>query len=56
MGIFNVVYGVDRIVAEAEVGGLPAVVPEVCGTAHVTGRHEFLLDPEDPLQEGILLR
>jgi len=38
------------------VGGLDAVVPEVTGTAHVTGRHEFLLDPHDPLRGGFFLR
>ena len=45
-----------RIAAEATVGGLPAVIPEVTGAAHVTGRHEFLIDPEDPLREGFFLR
>ena len=45
-----------RVAAEATVGGLPAVVPEVTGTAHVTGRHEFLIDPEDPLRDGFFLR
>ena len=33
-----------------------AIIPEVEGTAHITGRHEFLLDPTDPLQTGFLLR
>jgi proline racemase len=33
-----------------------AVIPEVGGRAHLTGRHEFLIDPEDPLREGFLLR
>lgn len=37
-------------------GGLPAVVPEVRGSAHITGRHEFLVDPDDPLADGVLLR
>ena len=45
-----------RVAAEATVGSLPAVVPEVTGTAHITGRHEFLIDPEDPLREGLFLR
>jgi trans-L-3-hydroxyproline dehydratase len=31
-------------------------VPEVTGSAHVTGRHEFLIDPRDPLGAGFLLR
>ncbi|RMH05277.1 MAG: proline racemase [Planctomycetota bacterium] len=38
------------------VGGRSAVVPEVEGRAWITGRHEFLLDPSDPLPDGFLLR
>ncbi|MAG58903.1 MAG: proline racemase [Planctomycetes bacterium] len=44
------------VVEETEVGGVPAVVPCVTGAAWITGRHEFLIDPEDPLVEGVLLR
>ena len=32
------------------------VVTEVEGSAHLTGRHEFVLDPADDLGEGFLLR
>jgi len=35
---------------------LPAIIPEVSGTAHITGRHEFLIDPDDPLRDGFILR
>jgi len=45
-----------RIVAETEVGGRPAVVTEVEGTAHRTGSHEFVLEPDDELGLGFLLR
>jgi proline racemase len=45
-----------RIVAEAEVAGRPAVVTEVSGSAHLTGRHEFVLEAADPLGTGFLLR
>jgi proline racemase len=44
-----------RLVAETKVGSLPAVVPEVRGSAHVTGVHQFVLDPRDPFPEGFLL-
>ncbi len=37
-------------------GPHPAIVPIVEGEAHVTGRHEFLLHPQDPLAKGFLLR
>jgi proline racemase len=45
-----------RVVADAEVTGRPAVVTEVEGSAYRTGEHVFVLDPEDPLGEGFLLR
>jgi proline racemase len=45
-----------RIVAETEVGGIAAVVTEVEGSAHLTGRHEFVLEPDDDLGLGFLLR
>jgi trans-L-3-hydroxyproline dehydratase len=33
-----------------------AIIPEVEGTAHITGRHEFLIDPADALRNGFILR
>ncbi|HLB03657.1 MAG TPA: proline racemase family protein [Gaiellaceae bacterium] len=45
-----------RVVGEAEVAGRPAVVTEVEGSAHLTGFHRFVLDPEDELGAGFLLR
>jgi proline racemase len=45
-----------RVVEEAEVAGRPAVVTEIGGSAHLTGRHEFVLQPNDPLGTGFLLR
>ncbi len=37
-------------------GGYAAVIPEVSGTASFTGRHEFFIDPEDPLASGFFLQ
>jgi trans-L-3-hydroxyproline dehydratase len=45
-----------RVVETTTCGSHPAIVPEVEGSAHITGRHEFLLDPADPLREGFVLR
>jgi proline racemase len=45
-----------RIVAETEVAGKPAVVTEVEGRAHLTGAHEFVLERDDELGTGFLLR
>jgi proline racemase/trans-L-3-hydroxyproline dehydratase len=41
-----------RVVEETPAG----VATEVEGSAHLTGRHEFVLDPHDELGEGFLLR
>jgi trans-L-3-hydroxyproline dehydratase len=41
-----------RVVSLAAVGPHAAVVAEIEGTAHITGRHEFLIDPDDPLGHG----
>ncbi len=45
-----------RIVETTTFGPYPAVIPEVEGAAHITGRHEFLIDPTDPLRDGFILR
>ncbi len=45
-----------RIVETTQFGPYAAIIPEVEGTAHITGRHEFLIDPADPLRDGFILR
>jgi proline racemase len=45
-----------RVVETTTFGPYSAIIPEVEGTAHLTGRHEFLIDPNDPLRNGFLLR
>jgi proline racemase len=45
-----------RVVEATTFGPHPAIIPEVAGTAHITGRHEFFIDPEDPLRAGFMLR
>jgi trans-L-3-hydroxyproline dehydratase len=44
-----------RIVAEAEVGGLPAIVPAIRGSAWITGFSQLVVDPTDPFPEGYVL-
>ena len=44
-----------RLVEETQVGGLPAVVPEITGRAWVTGTARYLLDAEDPFPAGFAL-
>jgi trans-L-3-hydroxyproline dehydratase len=45
-----------RVVETTTFGPYQAVIPEVEGQAFITGRHEFLIDPGDPLREGFILR
>ena len=47
---------VSQVVGEARVGDRPAVVTEVEGSAYLTGYHQFVLEPSDPLRTGFLLR
>jgi len=44
-----------RCLEETRVGGLRAIVPEVSGSASLTGRHQFMLDERDPLTKGLQL-
>jgi trans-L-3-hydroxyproline dehydratase len=45
-----------RIAGTTDFEGVHAVIPEVTGTAHITGRSELWLDPADTLGAGFLLR
>jgi trans-L-3-hydroxyproline dehydratase len=45
-----------RIVQTTAFGSYAAVIPRIEGSAHITGRHEFLIDPDDPLRDGFILR
>jgi proline racemase len=45
-----------RAVKSTKFGPYEAVVPEVGGTAFITGRSEFYFDPADPLKGGFLVR
>ena len=45
-----------RVVGECLFGPHRAIIPEVEGSAYITGRHEFLIDPHDPLKNGFVMR
>lgn len=53
--IVKSVFG-GRIVETTTFGELPAVIPEISGTAHIIGRAELWVDPDDPLAEGFFVR
>jgi proline racemase len=44
-----------RIVAETAVGGRPAIVPAIRGSAWITGITQVLVDPTDPFPQGYKL-
>jgi proline racemase len=41
-----------RIAGRTAVGEYQAIVPEIEGSAWITGEHTFLIDDTDPLREG----
>lgn len=45
-----------RILRTATVGAFSAVVPEIEGSAFITGRAEFVVAPDDPLGGGFMVR
>lgn len=45
-----------RVLREAVVGDIPAVVPEIEGTAHICGFANWIVDNRDPLTNGFLVR
>ena len=44
------------IVEEVQFGPHEGVIPQVEGTAHITGQHTFVIDPDDPMKNGFILR
>ncbi len=44
-----------KVGALTQVGTFPAIIPEVSGTAFITGRSEFVIDPRDKLGQGFLV-
>jgi len=45
-----------RIKEVTKFGPYSAVIPEVTGSASITGENKFYFDPDDPLKEGFILR
>ncbi len=44
------------VVEELDFGPFKAVIPQVQGTAFITGMHTFVIDPSDPMKKGFILR
>jgi trans-L-3-hydroxyproline dehydratase len=45
-----------KIIGETRFGAYAAIIPEVQGEAHLVGRNELWIDPNDPLRDGFILR
>ena len=45
-----------EVVEVTKFGPYDAVIPEVSGTASITGRNEFYFDPDDPFRNGFIFR
>jgi proline racemase len=45
-----------KVVETVQYGPYQAVIPEVSGSAWITGRNEFYFDPADPLKKGFIFR
>ena len=43
---------IGRVTGRTNVGDYDAIVPEIEGSAWITGEHTFLIDETDPLREG----
>ena len=44
-----------RIAGVTDVGGVPAIEPEITGQAWITGLHQYIVDPTDPWPEGYVV-
>ncbi len=45
-----------QVVEITQFGPFAAIIPEVSGTAYITGQSEFYFDPDDPFDAGFILR
>ena len=45
-----------EVIETLQFGDHQAVIPRVTGNAFITGKHEFIIDLDDPLQTGFILR
>jgi proline racemase len=46
---------IGEIIEETKVKQYAAIIPKVTGKAYITGMHQFIVDPSDPLQDGFLM-
>ncbi|MEM3703109.1 MAG: proline racemase family protein, partial [Candidatus Bathyarchaeia archaeon] len=44
-----------KIVGITKIGDFNAVIPEITSQAYITGFHQFVIEPEDPIKYGFLI-
>ena len=44
------------VIDTLDFGSFKAVIPQVEGTAHITGMNTFVIDPKDPFKEGFIFQ
>ena len=44
------------IISEENYGSFSAIIPQIEGTAHITGMQTFIIDPTDPMKNGFILK
>ncbi|RYG73209.1 proline racemase [Lentibacillus lipolyticus] len=49
-------YFTARVLERTTVGHHEAIVPEISGSAWITGFHQFILDHTDPFEQGFLIK
>jgi len=45
-----------KVVETCKYEGMDAIIPEVSGSASITGQNEFYFDPKDPFKNGFIFR
>lgn len=45
-----------RIIEKTEVDGMAAIIPEITGSAYITGYNNIIIDPKDPVKDGFVLK
>jgi proline racemase len=53
-GILGTIFW-GKIVGETRIGEFPAIIPEITGSAYITGIHQFVATRNDPLKDGFLV-
>ena len=45
-----------RILGSSKVGDYEGIIPEITGAAYITGFNQFVIDEEDPVKHGFILK